>query len=666
LYFLALLFIEILKKINKILIIIQRSNGDVFLSQSLISSIYKHYQSPQIDLLVNDDTLQIAKLMQFINYIHTFSYKKKHEAQWSQEKTLVKSIYRKYDLSINLTSSDRSVIYSLLASRKSITAIEENVKKSWWKKILPNDYYFFDSNKHILLNNLEPLNLLKIPHESIQECPPIKKESIANVKKKLSKKGINDFVIFHPSTQYEYKIYPKKLRHELLVLLSSIGISVLVTGSNNKIDLSIKNSLPLLPNVFNLIGETTLEEYFALSHLSLAYIGMDTLNMHIAASQNKRIFAIFGPTNINMWSPWSNTIFRSARKDALIQNYGNITLFQANLPCVACGKAGCKDLHLRSDCLDEINPKNIFNEFNNWILRKDSQVQLQQSISIEQQNRKIILYIVYGDDEGYYDGAKYSFLTLMNWIEEKDPIEIVVLTEKPEKFIGYPVKTISIEVHQKKEWSLSGAYEFRIKNRGLAHVMNKMKLNSHDKILFFDTDTYFHKSPLPLFELIKFNQAVFYLNEGLIYNKKRFNVYLENLKGKKINYDGQCYELSDDSEIWGSLMIGIMPNMLSSLEWADKLMIQFFEIVPSHTIESFSLSEILLKKYKIVEGKRFVSLYSTRRKKEYAVKILSKFFQENKMLSIKDQVFLAQKLKIKRPFFILIKQRFFTIKQYRN
>ena len=48
--------------------------------------------------------------------------------------------------------------------------------------------------------------------------------------------------------------------------------------------------------------------YFALSELSLAYIGMDTLNMHIAAAQNKRIFAIFGPTNLTMWSPWSNEL----------------------------------------------------------------------------------------------------------------------------------------------------------------------------------------------------------------------------------------------------------------------------------------------------------------------------------------------------------------------
>ena len=43
--------------------------------------------------------------------------------------------------------------------------------------------------------------------------------------------------------------------------------------------------------------------------------------------------------------------------------------------------------------------------------------------------RKIILYIVYGEDQGYYDGAKFSFLTFMNWLENDDPIDIVVLTE---------------------------------------------------------------------------------------------------------------------------------------------------------------------------------------------------------------------------------------------
>ena len=98
-----------MKKIKKILIIVQRSNGDVLLSLSLINTLYKYYQYPQIDLLVNDDTLAITKLLPNINFIHQFSYQKKRDNRWQQERDLIKSIFKKYDLSINLTASDRSV-----------------------------------------------------------------------------------------------------------------------------------------------------------------------------------------------------------------------------------------------------------------------------------------------------------------------------------------------------------------------------------------------------------------------------------------------------------------------------------------------------------------------------------------------------------------------------
>lgn len=274
-------------------------------------------------------------------------------------------------------------------------------------------------------------------------------------------------------------------------------------------------------------------------------------------------------------------------------------------------------------------------------------------------SRKVVLYIVYGEDQTYYDGAIFSIMTFINWINPSCKVEIYVLTEKPEKFKDYPIKTLLINSKQKKDWSLDGKYHFRIKNRGLAFAMDVLKLNELDKILFFDTDTYFHKSPMKLFELITPYQSLFYLNEGLIYKRKRFSPYVDNLEGKKIEIDGELYELSQNSAIWGSLMVGIMGNMRSSLEWADKLMLRFFEIVPAHTIEPFALSESLLRKYKIVEGKRYVSLYSTSRKKEYAKKILSNFFIENKLLSFYDQVSLAQKVKIKRPFHVVLKQRFF-------
>ena len=361
-----LFYIKILKKLNKILIIIQRSNGDVFLSSSLIKNLYNYYQFPQIDVLVNDDTKEIAELLPNINFIHTFSYSQKKSNRFKQEKSIISAIYKKYDLSISLTASDRSVIYAFLAGKKSISAIEVDHKKSWWKKILLSSYYFFDKNKHILLNNLQPLNILKIDHSNIHEPLTCNSKIIHSIKNKLDKRGIKNFLVFHPSAQYNYKIYPRHLRDQLLARLNTLGLPILITGTKNILDLSIEKELPSFSNVHNFIGETSLEECFALSNLALAYIGMDTLNMHIAASQNKRIFAIFGPTNLKMWSPWSNELETSAKTDNAVQNYGGVTIFQASFPCVACGNAGCDNLKGRSECLYVIDPNKVFNEVKNW------------------------------------------------------------------------------------------------------------------------------------------------------------------------------------------------------------------------------------------------------------------------------------------------------------
>jgi heptosyltransferase III len=351
-----------LKKNKKILIIIQRANGDVLLSHSLIDSLSNHYQGSIIDLLVNDDTLPLARLLPKVNSILTFSYKKKKDERWMQEKKIIQKIYRKYDLSINLTASDRSVIYSLLSSKKSISAIEKKSQKSWWKKILLTHYYFFDIDQHILVNNLKALNLLNINKVVNNDFPKVSEEITNKVKLLLEREKISQFIIFHPSSQYDFKIYPKHLRDELLEKLNSLEIPIIISGSNNKVDLEIKKDLPKLKNLYDFIGKLTLEEYFALSQLSISYIGMDTLNMHIASVQNKQIFAIFGPTNLSMWSPWSNDQNTAAKENIPLQKYGKVTIFQSSMPCVACGKAGCNDNNGRSECLFTIKPEDIFSE----------------------------------------------------------------------------------------------------------------------------------------------------------------------------------------------------------------------------------------------------------------------------------------------------------------
>lgn len=354
---------------RSILVIIQRSNGDVFLSSALIEALKTAYLEAKIDILVNKDTEAIAKSLPHIESIYTYDYTWKKEGLFkrvSNELNLIRKLFGRYDLAINLTASDRSVLYARLFGKTAISCIEPESKKSWWKKMLLSKHFIYDPSRHIVEHTIMPAKLLGIepPQKVVRTAVSKKGEKEL---KSLPLDTSKPFIIFHPSAQYDYKIYPKHLRDELLKLLSTLDIPIAVTGGKSKIDLQISKSLPDLPNLINLIGKTTLEGYIALCAASKGYIGMDTLNMHIAAALNKPIFAIFGPTLPQVWSPWCNTLQRGADRSAPLQHYGNVTLFQADMECVACGKAGCDDRHGRSDCLYAIEPQRVFNEVDRWL-----------------------------------------------------------------------------------------------------------------------------------------------------------------------------------------------------------------------------------------------------------------------------------------------------------
>ena len=350
----------------KILVIIQRSNGDVFFSNTLVQILSRNYINSEIDILVNDDTIQIAKLIKNIRKVLTFSYEEKNINQFQQEKTIVKKIFRKYGLCINLTTSDRGALYSLIASKKSISAVEIDFRKSWWQKLFLKRTYVFDRNTHILINNLKSAQILNLDYEEkVEAIEPT--QGLLSSMRNLLGKTTKKFIIFHPSAQYYYKVYPEKNRLKLLDLLSSLDVYLVITGGSSEIDMKISKSIPIQENIINLIGKTTIEEYNALSYLSIGYIGMDTLNMHIAASQNKKIFAIYGPTNTDMWAPWSNVKGRCDRLPKEVKQYGNITLFQAKLNCVPCGNMGCDNNFGKSDCLNLIKPTVIFKEVEKFI-----------------------------------------------------------------------------------------------------------------------------------------------------------------------------------------------------------------------------------------------------------------------------------------------------------
>jgi len=158
---------------KEILIVVQRSNGDVFLATPLIEELHKRYPDAKIDLLVNRDTLAIAKTLPHIERIHTYDYGWKKmglAARVKKEVGLVKSIFGGYDLAINLTSSDRSVLYARAAGRRAISCVEKEPAKSWWKRLVLSDSFDFDSQRHIVEHTHMPLKLLGI-EPRLQDLP---------------------------------------------------------------------------------------------------------------------------------------------------------------------------------------------------------------------------------------------------------------------------------------------------------------------------------------------------------------------------------------------------------------------------------------------------------------------------------------------------------------
>jgi len=358
-----------LSSIDTILVIIQRSNGDVYYSFSLIEALKEVFPNSSIDILVNEDTYQVSNLYGGVSNIIQFSYKKKHSEGVSYLVNFARKIFKKYDISINLTSSDRSVLFSILSARRSYSVIERYLSKSWWKRLLLTNFLEYDKDKHILVEYFDLLKIIGYEKNVNFHGPKPEKSSNDLVQKIIDPLNNNGYIIFHPCAQYSYKILPINLINEILEKLSTLGIDILITGSGNDLDMKISRSLKEYKNTYNLIGKTSLNDFLALSNQSLGYIGMDTLNMHISASQGKKIFAIFGPTNKQRWMPWSDALgnFNNLLKTNNKWIYKNVTIYSSTLPCMPCGKAGCDDRHGQSICLTSIDVSKIFYEIKIWL-----------------------------------------------------------------------------------------------------------------------------------------------------------------------------------------------------------------------------------------------------------------------------------------------------------
>ena len=163
----------------------------------------------------------------------------------------------------------------------------------------------------------------------------------------------------------------------------------------------------------------------------------------------------------------------------------------------------------------------------------------------------------------------------------------------------------------------------------------------------------------------------FYIAEIIKFHMPQV-VFLENVKGLKNHDKGNTYRTIEHSlekmgysvysKVLNAKDFGVPQNRerIYIVAFLDNIGFQFPDPPRNHVQVGDILEAIVDKKYTISD-----KLWAghQRRKKEHAVKILSGFFDANELLPIENQIYLAQKIKIKRSLFTLIKQRFTIFKE---
>jgi heptosyltransferase-2 len=311
---------------KKILIVAPAWIGDLIISTAFIKAL-NYNQNNSIDILVNSNLLSIANLIPGIRKVISSETEHGRLSLKYRIKKGLRLRSENYDECFVLTNSFKSAIIPFIAKiKKRISYLGEFryglinvIKKPIDRNLgMVNRYLNLIDQKHT--DKVTPV--LKIKNN---------KESILDKFKCGSK-----YIVFCPDAEYgSAKRWPTdkwlNLAREL-----SIRYRVIIVG----LDISISDEFRTLESdkIINLIGKTNLVEVMEIISSSEGVISNDSGLMHVSASLDRKIIALYGSSSPIYTPP----LISKEKRDIIYKN----------LDCSPCFKRVCPLGHKK--CLTDI------------------------------------------------------------------------------------------------------------------------------------------------------------------------------------------------------------------------------------------------------------------------------------------------------------------------
>ena len=123
------------------------------------------------------------------------------------------------------------------------------------------------------------------------------------------------FVLIHPAARWPFKCWEDDKFADVVVHLLNQGLHVVLTCSPDPVEVAMTAEIERLARakfstgssqLVNVGGKMSLPLLAALLKLSKFYVGVDSAPMHMAAALNVPQVALFGPSWVQEWRPWSD------------------------------------------------------------------------------------------------------------------------------------------------------------------------------------------------------------------------------------------------------------------------------------------------------------------------------------------------------------------------
>ena len=303
----------------RFLLIQMMHHGDVLLNTIVADALKQAWPQCSIDMLVYQGMQDVLLDNPSINEVLIVdrNWKKqgalKHAAL---EIGLAQNIRsRRYDVVLNFSNRWRAGFLTAFSGAKQRISYQyHNRQNPAWRFLHTDLIEPAGMDVHTADDYLNLLRPLPLP-ENIQARVNmgIAQSSRLSLRQKLTAQGWQDqpYILVHPGSRWFFKCWDNDKTAALLQKLLDSGRNVVLTAAPDERENQMLQYLqaclkPAVGRLFVLNGTLTLRELAAAIDGSILFIGVDSVPMHMAAALDKPQVALFGPSWVSRWRPYSD------------------------------------------------------------------------------------------------------------------------------------------------------------------------------------------------------------------------------------------------------------------------------------------------------------------------------------------------------------------------